>query len=174
MLFNLCISGTRTSLLHGIPSNKAIEYGDLVLVDFGIEYKGYTSDMTRVFVVGPSTAKQREVHALTEKMLDVALSTIRDGVVARDVCTAVEDVIRDTEYWEHYYSSIGHGIGLFVHEVPFLRPTSEDTIHENNVMAVEPGIFIPGWGGIHLEVDVLVTKEGCMILTTATRELLEL
>lgn len=172
--FNLCISGARTSLLHGIPSDKSIEYGDLVLLDFGIEYKGYTSDMTRVFVVGRATEEQKKLHRLVVKILDAALSTIRDGVVAKDVCRAVEDIIRDTEYWEHYYSSIGHGVGLFVHEKPFLRPTSEDIIRENNVMAVEPAVFIPGWGGIHLEDDILVTKDGCKVLSTATLDLLEL
>lgn len=172
--FNLCISGTRTSLLHGIPSSKSIEPGDLVLLDFGIEYMGYTSDMTRVFVVGKATPKQKEVYGYSLRMLEAALDRIRDGAAAKDVCAAAEAVIAGTEYEKYYYSSIGHGIGLFVHESPFLRPTSEDIIRENNVMAVEPGIFIPGWGGIHLEDDILVTKDGYVNLTTATRELLEL
>lgn len=172
--FNLCISGTRTSLLHGIPSTKSIEPGDLVLLDFGIEYRGYTSDMTRVFVVGKATRKQKEVYDYALRMLEAGLSQIHDGVKAKDVCHAVEEVIRGTEYEKYYYSSIGHGIGLFVHESPFLRPNSEDIIRENNVMAVEPGIFIPGWGGIHLEDDILVTKDGYVNLTTASRELLEL
>ena len=107
-------------------------------------------------------------------MLETGLSQIHDGVKAKDVCHAVEEVIRGTEYEKYYYSSIGHGIGLFVHESPFLRPNSEDIIRENNVMAVEPGIFIPGWGGIHLEDDILVTKDGYVNLTTASRELFEL
>lgn len=172
--FNLLISGARTSLLHGMPSAKSIEYGDLILMDFGIEYNGYTSDMTRVVVAGKATQEQKDLYAVVNRMLDNTLNSIKDGVKASDVCEASFGTIRGTRYEPHYYSSIGHGVGLFVHEIPFLRPTSTDILHENNVMAVEPGIFIPGWGGIHLEDNILVTKDGYENLTTTEKKLIEL
>lgn len=172
--FNLLLSGTRTSLLHGMPSAKSIQYGDLILMDFGIEYKGYTSDMTRVVVAGKATEEQKALYGTVNTMLDRCLENIRDGVKASDVCEASFRTIRGTKYEPHYYSSIGHGIGLFVHEIPFLRPTSTDMIRENQVMAVEPAIFIPGWGGIHLEDNILVTKDGCENLTSTEKRLIEL
>lgn len=172
--FNLLISGARTSLLHGMPSAKSIEYGDLILMDFGIEYRGYTSDMTRVVVAGKATPEQKKLYRTVDRMLTNCLDTVHDGAKAADVCEASFGTIRGTQYESHYYPSIGHGVGLFVHEVPFLRPDSTDILHENNVMAVEPGIFIPGWGGIHLEDNILVTKDGYVNLTTTRKELIEL
>ena len=172
--FNLLISGKRTSLLHGMPSAKSIEYGDLVLMDFGIEYRGYTSDMTRVISVGKASEENKELYNVVNCMLDNCLSVIKDGVSAKEVCEASFGTIRGTKYEPHYYSSIGHGVGLFVHEIPFLRPTSDDILYENNVMAVEPGIFIPGKVGIHLEDNILVTKEGYENLTSTERKLIEL
>ena len=172
--FNLLISGKRTSLLHGMPSTKSIEYGDLVLMDFGIEYRGYTSDMTRVISVGKASEENIKLYNTVNQMLDNCLNVIKDGVSAKEVCEASFGTIRGTMYEPHYYSSIGHGVGLFVHEIPFLRPTSDDILHENNVMAVEPGIFIPGKVGIHLEDNILVTKEGYENLTSVERRLIEL
>lgn len=172
--FNLLISGARTSLLHGMPSAKSIEYGDLILMDFGIEYRGYTSDMTRVVVAGKATPEQKRLYDTVDRMLTNCLDAVHDGAKAADICEASFGTIRGTEYESHYYSSIGHGVGLFVHEIPFLRPTSTDILHENNVMAVEPGIFIPGWGGIHLEDNILVTKDGYENLTSTKKELIEL
>ncbi len=172
--FNLLISGARTSLLHGMPSAKSIEYGDLILMDFGIEYRGYTSDMTRVVVAGKAKQEYKELYATVNQMLDNCIDVLRDGVKAKDVCAASYGTIKGTKYEPHYYPSIGHGVGLFVHEIPFLRPTSEDILHENNVIAVEPAIFIPGWGGIHLEDNILITKDGCENFTTTEKRLIEL
>lgn len=172
--FNLLISGARTSLLHGMPSAKSIEYGDLVLMDFGIEYRGYTSDMTRVVVVGKAKEEHKKLYAVVNQMLDNCISVLRDGTRVKDICEASFGTIRGTKYEPHYYPSIGHGIGLFVHEQPFLRPVSEDIVRENNVIAVEPAIFIPGWGGIHLEDNILITKDGCENFTTTEKRLIEL
>lgn len=171
---NILISGARTSLLHGIPSSKAIEYGDLVLMDYGCQYKGYLSDMTRTVVVGRATARQREVYELEQKMVAACESKMAAGNLGREVYEASTEIIKDTEYFQYHYTGIGHGIGLFVHETPFMGPKNETPLKANQVVTVEPGIYIPGWGGVRIEDQVLVTETGCVNMVSATKELIEL
>ena len=171
---NILISGARTSLLHGIPSQKAVEYGDLVLMDFGCQYHGYLSDMTRTVVVGKATPRQREVYALEQKMVADVEALLKDGVAASDAYHASTKAIEGTEYYPYHYTGIGHGVGMFVHEVPFMSPVSKDIIRAGNVMTVEPGIYIPGWGGIRIEDQLLITQTGNENLISATKELIEL
>lgn len=171
---NILISGKRTSLLHGIPSSKAIEYGDFVLMDYGCAYNGYLSDMTRTVVVGKATPEQKEVYALEKKMIENATAVMVAGTPATDVYKASTEVIKNTKYLKYHYSGIGHGIGLFVHEVPFMGPKSNDILKENNVITIEPGIYIPDWGGVRIEDQILITKNGNESLTSSTRELIEL
>lgn len=169
---NILISGPRTSLLHGIPSNRAIEYGDLVLMDFGCQYHGYLSDMTRTVVVGKATAKQREVYALEHRMVDAMLDFLKDGVSAADAYRAGAKVLEGTEYLPYHYTGVGHGVGMFVHELPFMSPKTQDTIHADNVITVEPGIYIPGWGGVRIEDQILITKDGYENLINAPKDIL--
>ena len=171
---NILISGARTSLLHGIPSEKAVEYGDLVLMDYGCQYHGYLSDMTRTVVVGRATNRQREVYALEQKMVQAVEDFLKDGVSAADAYYESAKVIEGTEYFPYHYTGIGHGVGMFVHEVPFMGPKSGDMVRENNVMTVEPGIYIPGWGGIRIEDQGLIRKDGFENLISAPKELIEL
>ena len=171
---NILISGKRTSLLHGIPSEKAVEYGDFVLMDFGCQYKGYMSDMTRTVVVGRANEKQKEVYELEQRMVSEVESFIKGGVSAADAYRASLKPLEGTEYKQYHYTGIGHGVGLFVHEVPFMGPRSKDIIHKDTVMTVEPGIYIPGWGGVRIEDQIVVTETGNEILTWAEKELIEL
>lgn len=171
---NILISGARTSLLHGIPSAKAIEYGDLVLMDYGCQYHGYLSDMTRTVVVGKATPKQKEVYRLEQQMVAEVENFLKDGVSAKEAYEISTRAIRDTEYFQYHYTGIGHGVGMFVHEVPFMGPKSQDIIRAGNVMTVEPGIYIPGWGGIRIEDQLLITETGNENLISATKELIEL
>lgn len=171
---NILISGARTSLLHGIPSNKAIEYGDFVLMDFGCQYKGYMSDMTRTVVVGKASAKQREVYDLEYKMVQESLKVMKAGTSVKDVYAASIKPIEGTEYFNYHYQGIGHGIGLFVHEIPFIRPGNGYVYKENQITTIEPGIYIPGWGGVRIEDQVIITKDGNENLITVPKELIEL
>ena len=161
---NILISGARTSLLHGIPSQKAIEYGDLVLMDYGCQYHGYLSDMTRTLVVGRATPKQKEVYKIEQQMVAAVEGFLKDGVSASDAYYESTKIIEGTEYFPYHYTGIGHGVGMFVHEIPFMSPVSKNIVHANNVMTVEPGIYIPGWGGIRIEDDILVTESGSRII----------
>lgn len=170
----LLISGARTSLLHGVASSKAIEYGDFVLMDFGCQYKGYISDMTRTVVVGKADRKQREVYELEKRMLEDALGVMKAGVLARDVYKASTRAIEGTEYMQYHYSNVGHGVGLFVHELPFASPSSEDVLEENNVRTIEPGLYIPGWGGVRIEDQVCITKDGYENFVRIPHDLMEL
>lgn len=169
---NILISGPRTSLLHGIPSSRAIEYGDLVLMDFGCQYHGYLSDMTRTVVVGKATAKQREVYALEHRMMNAMLDFLKDEVPAADAYFAGAKVLEGTEYLPYHYTGVGHGVGMFVHEQPFMSPGTKDIIRAGNVITVEPGIYIPGWGGVRIEDQILITKDGYENLINAPKDIL--
>lgn len=171
---NILISGKRTSLLHGIPSNKTVEYGDFVLMDYGCQFNGYMSDMTRTVVVGKATPQQREVYELEKKMLEDATEKMVAGAKATDVYEASIEAIKDTKYFQYHYNGIGHGIGLYVHEIPFMGPRSNEILQANNVMTIEPGIYIPDWGGVRIEDQILIKENGNEKLTNSTRELIEL
>lgn len=171
---NILISGSRTSLLHGIPSQKAIEYGDLVLMDYGCQFNGYMSDMTRTLVVGKATKEQKCVYEIEYKMNADAEAELKVGASSIEVFEASTKAVKGTKYEEYIYTGIGHGVGLYVHEIPFLGPRHEYVIAENTVLTVEPGIYIPGWGGIRIEDQLLVTADGTKNLTWATKELIEL
>ena len=171
---NILISGARTSLLHGIPSSKAVEYGDFVLMDFGCQYQGYLSDMTRTVVVGRATDKQKEVYALEKRMLEDSLRKMKAGARLKDVYEASIEAIKGTEYLPYHYSGIGHGIGLFVHEPPFMGPSSEEVLEAGSVRTIEPGLYIPGWGGVRIEDQILITEDGYENMIRIPHELIEL
>ena len=170
----IVISGARTSLLHGIPSSKAIEYGDLVLMDYGCQYHGYLSDMTRTVVVGKASSRQKEIYELEKQMVSDVEEILKPGVTSVEAYNASIHAIKNTEYLPYHYSGIGHGVGLFVHESPFIGANGSYVLAPNNIITVEPGIYIPGWGGIRIEDQVLITEMGCENLIKATKELIEL
>ena len=170
----IVISGAKSSLLHGIPDSKPIEYGDFVLMDYGCQYKGYLSDMTRTVVVGKADAKQREVYDLCRRMTEDTEASVRAGVTGTSCYEASLEAIKDTEYLPYNYTGIGHGVGLFVHELPNIGLNCENILQENSVMTVEPGLYIPGWGGVRLEDQGIITKDGYENLISATHELIEL
>ncbi|HHY17183.1 MAG TPA: aminopeptidase P family protein [Firmicutes bacterium] len=167
----IVVSGPRSSLPHGVPSERELEPGDFVTFDFGARYEGYCSDMTRTLVVGPLDNKHRDVYGTVLEAQLAALDVIRPGIAAKEVDLAGRRVIEKAGYGEYFGHGIGHGVGLNVHERPSVGKASEAILEPGMVITVEPGIYIPGFGGVRIEDLVLVTEDGKRNLTAGKKEL---
>jgi Xaa-Pro aminopeptidase len=165
-------SGERGALPHGLASDKRIKKGELVVVDMGVVKDGYNSDSTRTYCVGRATPRQREVHGTVLCAGLSAIEKIRAGVKASAVDRAARARIRKAGYGKYFSHATGHGVGLLVHEGPVLSKDSKDVLEEGMVVTVEPGIYIPGWGGVRIEDMVAVRKDGPELLTSTPRELI--
>jgi Xaa-Pro aminopeptidase len=163
----LVLSGHNSALPHGRPSGQHLGQGELVLLDFGAAYEGYCADTTRVAVVGAPTARQREIHGLVLAAHDAAIDVVRAGATTGDVDAAARKVIEDAGLGDRFFHRTGHGLGLEAHEDPSLDPGSTTVLEVGMVFTVEPGIYIPGWGGVRIEDDVVVEADGCRLLTKA-------
>lgn len=167
-------SGPRSSLPHATPSDRAVETGDFVLIDFGARVDGYCCDITRTFVIGAPTAWQLEMHDRVLEANRAAVATVGPGVACAAVDAAARDLLAEHDLDEHFGHSTGHGIGLDIHESPSLSTRSEAALEPGNVVTVEPGVYLPARGGVRIEDDVLVTPDGHRTLTRFPRELGEL
>ena len=167
-------SGERAALPHARSSERAVASGDLLLIDFGAESGGYCSDITRTFVVGKPTADQREVHDVVREANATASGGVRAGMRGKDADALARGYIERRGWGEAFGHSLGHGIGLEVHEAPRLSKANDSPLPFGAVVTIEPGIYRPGWGGVRIEDDLLLTSEGAEILTTFPRELIEL
>lgn len=167
-------SGWRAALPHGRAGTKVVERGELVLFDFGALVGGYHSDMTRMVCVGKPDAKQREVYDIVRGCMEAGIALMKGGVTGQAVDRASREPIHAAGYgrYEHGFS-VGHGVGLEVHEDPFLSEAYTAPLKAGMVVTVEPGIYVPGWTGARVEDTVLVTASGCEVLDTSSRDLLE-
>ncbi|MBO5733276.1 MAG: aminopeptidase P family protein [Clostridia bacterium] len=170
----ICASGVRSCMPHGVATDKVIEKGDFLTLDFGCKYRGYCSDMTRTVVVGKATDKQKEIYDTVLTAQKASLSKICAGVNTKDVDAAARDIITTAGYGENFGHGLGHSLGLKVHEAPSCSPRSTDILKENMMMTVEPGIYIDGFGGVRTEDLVCVTADGYENFTTSQKELIEL
>ena len=165
-------SGVRGSLPHGTATNKLINDGEFVTMDFGAVYDGYCSDITRTVAVGKADARQKEVYAVALEAQLAGLAALRAGKSGIEVDRAARDSMGD--YAQYFGHSLGHGVGLEIHENPRLSSKSKcESLPINAVVTVEPGIYIPGWGGLRIEDTVRVTATGCERLTLSPKELIE-
>ena len=169
----IAVSGSASSLPHGVPRPVKLEKGFLTM-DYGALYDGYCSDMTRTVVIGKATEEQKHVYALEKQMIEDAQKEMRAGASLKKVYEASIACIKDTEYFQYHYTGIGHGIGMFVHEIPFISPKSETYFEAGNVQTIEPGLYIPGWGGIRIEDQVLITENGYENMISIPHDLIEL
>lgn len=168
------ISGVKTSLPHGIPSDKLIEMGDFVTFDFGAQVEGYKSDMTRTICVGKANDDQKKIYSIVQESQKRGLEAVSAGVLGKLVDKASRDVIEEAGYGQYFSTGLGHGVGLEIHEIPFMSTTCEEYLAADNVLTVEPGIYLPSWGGVRIEDTVLVKEKGCEIFTHTTKNLIEL
>lgn len=164
-------SGRNGAMPHASVTGRRIKRGDLVTIDFGAEAHGYLCDITRTFCIGPPTARQRAVHALVLKAQQAAIERVLPGVMCRELDSAARETITRAGYRKEFGHATGHGIGLMVHEGPSLSSLSRDRVAEDMVFTVEPGVYLPGWGGVRIEDMVVVTKNGAKLLTSLPREL---
>lgn len=171
---SIVASGPRSSLPHAIPGERQIEQGDFITLDFGAVYEGYCSDMTRTVVVGVPNTKQREIYETVKRAQEAGVRGVRAGMRGIDVDKIARDIIEDAGYGEYFGHGLGHGIGLEIHEEPNLNKRNEKELPAGAVVTVEPGIYLPDWGGVRIEDSVLVTPNGCEILTHSTKELIVL
>lgn len=171
---SIIASGPRAALPHARSSPRRLERGDFLLLDFGAETQGYCSDITRTVVMGRATDEQRDVYDTVRTANQQAARRVRAGMTGRDADAVARDYIQQRGYGDLFGHSLGHGIGLEVHEAPRLAKTAESALAEGAVVTIEPGIYRPGWGGVRIEDDVVLDAEGPHILTEFPRELLEL
>ncbi len=164
-------SGPRAALPHGKASGKSMEKGEMVVVDFGVRNQGYHSDETKTMILGRPDARQRKVYDLVRKAQEKAIRAARPGVGVRSIDRAAREVISRAGYGQFFGHGTGHGIGLAVHEYPTLSPRGSGVVEPGMIFSVEPGVYLPGWGGVRLEDLVLVTDRGCEVLTYLSKEL---
>ncbi|AIE60693.1 Xaa-Pro dipeptidase [Bacillus methanolicus] len=165
-------SGYRSALPHGVASDKIIETGDFVTLDFGAYYKGYVSDITRTVAVGKPDDKLKEIYGIVLEAQLRGLAGIKPGMTGKEADALTRNFIAQKGYGENFGHSTGHGIGLEVHEGPALSIKSDTVLEPGMVVTVEPGIYIPGLGGVRIEDDTLITKDHNETLNHSTKELI--
>jgi Xaa-Pro aminopeptidase len=163
--------GERAALPHGRPTDKRIGEADFTLVDWGAQGRLYKSDLTRLVVTAKISPKLKRVYGVVLQAQLQAIAAIKPGVPAKDIDAVARGVIADAGFDRFFGHSLGHGIGLDIHEGPRLAKTNDRPLRPGMVVTVEPGIYLPGWGGVRIEDDVLVTKTGHEVLTSAPKQL---
>ncbi len=166
--------GKNTAEPHYTAGDTVLKKGDFVLLDFGAKYHRYCSDITRTYVCGNASDKQKDMYETVLKAQLLALDMIEPGVNGKDVHDAVSDFFEGTKYKGSFTHSTGHSIGLSTHDNTALTKGVDVILEENMVFTVEPGLYIPGYGGVRIEDDVRVTSDGVEVLTPATKEIVEL
>lgn len=167
-------AGPRAALPHARPTTHAVGDADFVLVDWGATFQGYKSDLTRVLVTGRISPKLERLYGLVLRAQEQAIAAVRPGKTGREIDAIARAVIADASFGKYFGHGLGHGIGLNIHELPRLSVLDETPLQAGMVVTVEPGIYLPGWGGIRIEDDVLVTTGGHEVLTSYPKGLAEM
>ena len=157
-------AGPNAAVPHAIPTERAIKEKETVIIDMGLKLNGYCSDMTRTVVLGKPDKRIKEIIRLVRKAQRAALKTIKAGIPAREADRAARKIITDAGFGKCFGHGLGHGVGLAVHEPPSLNRMRRNKLQAGMVVTVEPGIYLPGWGGVRLENMVVVEEEGCTVL----------
>lgn len=165
-------SGTRGALPHARPSAKKIRNGELVTLDFGCRYHGYHSDLTRTVAVGKPSSKARKIYQVVLDAQQHALDAVASNMKAQALDAVARSYIKKKGFGKYFIHSLGHGLGLEIHEIPRISALSKDILCEGNVITIEPGIYIPRFGGVRIEDDVVIRKSSCEVLNKSTKELI--
>ncbi len=168
----IVVTGSKTSMPHGVPGDKVIREGDFVTMDFGTKRDGYCSDMTRTVAVGHVTEEMRRVYGVVLEAQLAGIAAARPGVPGKDVDAAARQVIEKAGYGAYFGHSFGHSVGLEIHENPRFAPREETLMPVGAAVSAEPGIYLPGRFGVRIEDVVILTEDGCEDITRAPKELL--
>lgn len=168
----ICVSGARTSLPHGVPSDKVIETGDFVTMDFGCIVEGYCSDMTRTVAIGRVTEEQKEIYDLVLKAQKNALNHLKAGITWAQGDRFARDIIEEAGYGQYFGHGTGHGVGLEIHEAPTMSPKGRGVFRENMTVTVEPGIYLPKKFGVRIEDLAILTTSGIINKVKSDKELI--
>ena len=167
-------SGWRSALPHGIASEKVIDDGDFVVIDFGAVYRGYASDMTRTVAMGKASPQMKRIYQIVKDAQQKAIDSARAGISCHALDQIAREYIHQKGFGTYFGHSLGHGLGLDVHSLPRVGAGSETILQENFVITIEPGIYIPNVGGVRIEDDIVIQKDGCEVLTRFPKEFLEI
>lgn len=166
--------GSNSSMPHYAPQNTKLKKGDFVLTDYGALYEKYCSDITRTVVFGRATQKQKDMYEVVLNAQEEAMKMIRENVNGKDVDKAARDVIDRSEFKDRFIHGLGHGVGMDVHDHPAMSLNFDFPLKENMVVTNEPGVYVPGFGGVRIEDDVIVKKNGHEVISTAPKEFIEI
>jgi Xaa-Pro aminopeptidase len=165
-------SGPNGSLPHAVPGSRRVEKGDMVTLDFGARVNGYCADMTRTVAVGEPSAKMKEIYAIVLEAQMTCQDALAPGKVCKDIDALARDIIGAAGYGEHFGHGLGHGVGIDIHEEPRLSRVGVELLTPGHVVTVEPGIYLPGIGGVRVENTCVITQSGARSLVDAPRDLL--
>ncbi len=171
---SIVASGPRSAMPHGLASQRKIQSGDFITFDIGCFYKRYASDMTRTVVLGKADSRQREIYRIVQEAQQTAIDALKPGVRGSEIDKIARRIITDAGYGDKFIHGLGHGLGHLVHERPVLNTKAIDILKPGNVVTVEPGIYIEGFGGVRIEDDVVITDDGHEVLNRSPKELMEL
>ncbi|MBS1716607.1 MAG: aminopeptidase P family protein [Armatimonadetes bacterium] len=169
----IVVSGPNSARPHGKSTDRVLVDGDFLTMDFGADYQGYKSDITRTVVIGKATDRHKEIYNQVLKSQLASIEMMKPGVKGRDVDARCREILDEKGLAKYFGHSLGHGLGIAVHDGGALGPSSEIVLEEGQVWTVEPGVYIEGYGGVRIENDVVVTSTGVEIFDTSTKELLE-
>ena len=168
----IVLSGEKSALPHGTPGSRTIENGDFLLIDFGVIKDGYCSDITRTFLIGEASKKQKEIYNIVLQSTNAGLDAVKAGVPLRTFDIAARNVIKEKGYGEYFNNRVGHGLGIEVHEEPSIHESNADIAEPGLLFTIEPGIYIPNYGGVRIEDNVYINEEGkADVLTSFPKEL---
>lgn len=170
---SIIASGYRSAMPHGVASEKVIQSGETLTMDFGCYYKHYVSDMTRTIHIGDTTDEEREIYDIVLRSNQALIDAAKAGMTRRDYDKVARDVIVEAGYGSHFTHGIGHGIGLDIHEIPYFG-NSDETIEAGMVLTDEPGVYLADKYGVRIEDDIIITENGCELITLAPKELIVL
>lgn len=169
---SIVAAGAKSSLPHAVPGDEQLQEGDFLVMDYGCKYNGYCSDMTRTLIIGEPTPKHLDIYNTVLFANQEALKAVKPGKTGKEIDAIARKIITDKGYGEYFGHGLGHSLGLDIHENPRLSTMDDSVLEEGMVVTVEPGIYIPGFGGVRIEDLVVVTKEGVENLTFSPKELI--